>query len=107
MAYNIPDSKDSLLASTQASCLPDMVWTYEPTSAAFTQSRLMYRCFRAWNFANKHGFKLGGVLHEGNHMSVGELARLNLWIQGGGAMAAQNMEHWEAVRLLERIIRIS
>jgi hypothetical protein len=105
MSYEIPDSKDSLLANKQASCLPEMVWTYEPTSAAFTQSRLMYRTFRAWNFANKHGFKLAGVLDKGKPIPLGELSNLNLWIQGGGAMAAQNLDHWEAVRLFERISR--
>jgi hypothetical protein len=91
------------LAEVQSSCLPDMVWTYEPTSAAFTESKLMYRTFRAWNFANKHGFKLHSMLYEGTQLSACEIERFNLFIQSGGAMAAANLDHWEAVRLFDKI----
>jgi len=81
-----------------------MVWTYEATSAAFTSSRLMYRVFRAWNFANKHGFKLHDVLYQGEQLTLREIECFNLWIHSGGAMAAANMDHWEAVKLFERIV---
>ncbi len=63
----------------------------------------MYRVFRAWNFANKHGFKLHDALYRGEQLSDREIECFNLWIQSGGAMAAANMEHWEAVRIFEGI----
>ena len=103
MSYNFPPTSASPLAEIQASCLPEMVWTYEATSEAFMQSRLMYRTFRAWNFANKHGFKLHGVLYQGEQLTPGEIEKFNLWIRSGAAMAASNMDHWEAVRLFERV----
>ena len=103
VAYNIQTEKSDLLANVQASCLPEMVWTYEATSAAFTRSVLAYRAFRAWNHANKHGFKLHGILVRGEHLDPVEIERFNLWIQGGGAMAAANMDHWAACRLFDKI----
>jgi hypothetical protein len=106
MAY-APDTaeKAGSLAQIQTSCLPEMVWTYEPTSSAFTSSKLMYRCFRAWNLANKQGFKLHDVLYSGERLTGREIECFNLWIQSGGAMAAANMDHWDAVRLFDKVRR--
>jgi hypothetical protein len=103
MAYDFPINKDAPLAEIQASCLPEIVWTYEATSEAFTRTVLAYRAFRSWNHAQKHGFKLRNVLYHGERLTRRELDALNLWIQSGGAMAASNMDHYAACRLFDQI----
>ena len=65
----------------------------------------MYRALRAWNFAHKHGFKIHDVMYQGKPLTERQVQLCNLWIQGGGAATAQNLEHWEASKLFERIIR--
>lgn len=84
--------------------MPEVAWNYEATSEAVTESRLMYRVMRAWSFARRHGFRVRGVLYKGTPLNDLQLERLNLWIQGGGAAEAAKMEHWEAVKLFEKII---
>jgi len=100
-----PDQQNtgSFLADVQASCLPELVWTYESTSAAFTKSVLVYRAFRAWNHANKHGFKLRYLRYHGERLTKREVESFNLWIQSGAAMSASIMAHYEATRLFEKI----
>lgn len=85
--------------------LPDVTWTYAATSDAFTRSRLMYRVLRAWAYAARYGFKVRGVMYRGKPLSKRELERVNLWIRAGGAAEAAKMEHWEAVKLFERIVQ--
>jgi hypothetical protein len=68
------------------------------------RSRLMYRALRAWNFGHKHGFKLHDVMYLGRPLTLQQVELCNMWIQGGGAATAQNLEHWEAIRLFEKII---
>jgi len=84
--------------------LPDVTWSYETTSGAFNCSCLMYRVMRAWSFAHRYGFRVHDVMYHGRALNARQIERINLWIQGGGAAEAQKLEHWEAVRLFERII---
>jgi hypothetical protein len=103
MAYGIQHNDREWLPAAQASRLPEMVWTYETTSAAFTRTVLQYRVFRAWNHANQHGFKLRGILRGGSALTAEEVERFNLWIQSGAAMAASNMDHFAACKLFEKV----
>lgn len=86
--------------------MPEIMWTYEVTSDALTRSRLMYRAFRAWNLARKQGFRVHDVMYRGKPLTERQVDLCNLWVQGGGAATAQNLEHWESITLFERIIRL-
>jgi hypothetical protein len=86
--------------------MPEIIWSYEVTSDALTRSRLMYRALRAWNLARKQGFKVHDVMYRGRPLTGRQVELCNLWIQGGGAATAQNLEHWEATNLFEGIIRV-
>jgi hypothetical protein len=103
MAYDIHNAKEGSLAHIQASCLPEIAWTYEPTSAALSKSVLTYRAFKAWHQAYKHGFKLNGIMYHGEVLTGAEVDGFNLFVHGGCALPAGNMEHWAASNLFDRI----
>ena len=84
--------------------LPQIVWSYQATSRALCSSRLMYRVLREWNLAHRHGLNIREVLYHGERLTDRQVELCNLWTEAGGAAQAQKMEHWEAVRLFERII---
>lgn len=103
MAPYIEYNKTDDIAGERASHLPEIAWTYEATSSALTRSVLMYRVFSAWNQANRHGFKLHGVLFRGEPLAPSEVAAFNLWIQSGAARDAQHMKHWDAYKIFDGI----
>ena len=110
MSGAMPGKSESLKGGSEYSeesyalSMPQIAWCYEPTSKTAESSRLMYLVLRRWNRANKIGFKVRNVLYMGRYLDEKELERCNCWIEAGGAANAQKMEHWEAVKLFERVI---
>ena len=102
----LPDSESDpiLRDSGYSHSMPQIAWSYESVSSAATSSRLMYLVLRQWQRAHRLGFKVRNVLYRGRYLSAIELERCNLWLEAGGAAEAQRMEHWDAIKLFERVI---